>query len=102
MEGNVFSSVCLSVILSTEEGGSHVTITHGALDLTIQGPTGPCPDPHPTEGPPIPDLTVHRSASLETFKLVHFETRTVSKWAFGITGMFSCGLVNLVLNIQIT
>ena len=52
MEGNVFSSVCLSVILSTEEGGSHVTITHGALDLTIQGPTGPCPDPHPTEGPP--------------------------------------------------
>ena len=36
------------------------------------------------------------------FKLVHFEARTVSKWAFGITGMLSCGLVNLVINIQVT
>ena len=54
MEGNVFSSVCLSVILST--GGYHVFITHGALDLTIQGSPGPVPDPQPTGGPSTPDM----------------------------------------------
>ena len=31
-EGNVFSLVCLFI------GGSHVTVNHDALDLTIQGP----------------------------------------------------------------
>ena len=36
-EGHVFSHVCLSAFLST--GGPHVTITHDALDLNIQGPT---------------------------------------------------------------
>ena len=41
-EGNVFSHV--SVILSVHRGGgSHVTITHDALDLTTQG----LPDPGP-------------------------------------------------------
>ena len=34
-EGNVFSHVCLSFCL---RGGSHVTITHDALDLTVQEP----------------------------------------------------------------
>ena len=38
-EGNIFSRVCLSVILSGKV--SHVTITHDALDLTVQ-------DPHPS------------------------------------------------------
>ena len=41
-KGNVFSRACLSVILPT--GGSHVTITHNALDLTLQ--LAP-PQPHP-------------------------------------------------------
>ena len=35
-EGNDFSRVCLS-LCSPGEGGSHVAITHDALDLTIQG-----------------------------------------------------------------
>ena len=36
-EGNVFSHVCQS----TGGGGSHVTIIHDALDLTVQGSPGP-------------------------------------------------------------
>ena len=40
-EGNAFSHVCLSVILSG--GCPHVTITHDALDLTIQGNPRPWP-----------------------------------------------------------
>ena len=32
-ESNVFSRVCLSV-----HRGDHVTITHDAFDLTVQGP----------------------------------------------------------------
>ena len=39
-EGNVFSRVCLSFC---SQGGSHATITHNTLDLTIQG----TPDPSP-------------------------------------------------------
>ena len=34
-EGNVFSRVCLSI----HRGGSLATITHDALDLTVQGPS---------------------------------------------------------------
>ena len=37
----MFSVMCLSFCLSTEEGGSHVTITHDALNLTTQGPPDP-------------------------------------------------------------
>ena len=35
-KGNVFSRVCLSTEVGM--GGSHVTITHDALDLSLQGP----------------------------------------------------------------
>ena len=38
-EGNVFSLVCLSFCPQ----GSFVTITHDALDLTVQGPPPHCP-----------------------------------------------------------
>ena len=38
-EGNIFSYVYLSVILSTV--GSHVTITHDELESTIQGVRSP-------------------------------------------------------------
>ena len=34
-KGNVFSRVCPSAILST--AGSHVTVIHDLLDLTVQG-----------------------------------------------------------------
>ena len=34
-EWNVFSRLCLFVC---PQGGSHVIITHDALDLTVQGP----------------------------------------------------------------
>ena len=34
----------MSLILSVYREGSHVTITHDALDLTIQGPTALAPD----------------------------------------------------------
>ena len=36
-EGNVFSSVCLSVSHSAHRSGSQMTITHDVLDLTVQG-----------------------------------------------------------------
>ena len=36
-EGNVFSRRCLSACLSMGEG-SHVTITHNALAIIVQGP----------------------------------------------------------------
>ena len=36
-EGNAFSHVCLSVHM-----GCHVTITHDALDLIVQGPSWTC------------------------------------------------------------
>ena len=39
-EGNVLSRVSLSV-----HGGPHVTLTHDALNLTIQGPSWHCPPP---------------------------------------------------------
>ena len=62
-EGNVFSRVVLSVCVFTGEGGSHVTITHDALDLTLQIPPNlPCPPypfPHGTSlyrEPPPPDM----------------------------------------------
>ena len=37
-ESNVFSGVCLLVCLFIRGSGSHVTITHDTLDLTIQEP----------------------------------------------------------------
>ena len=46
-ESNVFSRVCLSVILSTGGGGPYVTIAHDALDLTVQ-----VPPPNQTLDPP--------------------------------------------------
>ena len=45
-EGNAFSHVCLSVCVSTR--GSHVMITHDALDLTVQAPSQPMPAGHGT------------------------------------------------------
>ena len=50
-EYNVISRVCLSFTLST--GGSQVTITHDALDLTIQGSfPGASPGPSMYRNPP--------------------------------------------------
>ena len=40
-ECNVFSHICLSVC--SRGKGFHVTITHDALDLNIQGPPSPAP-----------------------------------------------------------
>ena len=45
-EDNVFSRVCPSFCPRGQEGGSHVTITHGVLvlHLTLQAPSlGPAP-----------------------------------------------------------
>ena len=40
-EGNIFNRVC---VVHSGERGSHATIIHDALDLTIQGPPWPqCP-----------------------------------------------------------
>ena len=70
---------CLSVILSTREGGSHVTIAHDALDLTIQGSPLPEIGPHLT-APPGHEYSLDRDPQLVTsggyitgdlFKLVH-------------------------------
>ena len=58
MEGNVFQS-CASISLPTS-GGSHVTITYGALDLTVQGPspsTPLCTGPVPVQIPGITPFT---------------------------------------------
>ena len=54
--GNVFSRVYLSVILSVYVCvgglGSHVTTTHDAMDLTIQGPPYTGIQPHlPVQDP---------------------------------------------------
>ena len=55
----------VSVCLSATRGRSHVTITHDALDFTVQGPcTGPrcCP---PVQGPiPAPTLVQDPSPTL--------------------------------------
>ena len=64
-EGNVFSHVCLSVILFSWT--SHMIITHDVLELNTQGPldmfklgphcTGtPSPSHHVKVGPPSPSL----------------------------------------------
>ena len=45
-EGNVFIRVCPS-FCPQRIGESHMTMTHDALDLTVQGPEPPTP-PHPT------------------------------------------------------
>ena len=54
----MFSQVC--VCLSTGGGGPHVTITHDALALTVQGPSWPWTPPdmgHGTPGPaPASDI----------------------------------------------
>ena len=42
-KGNVFSRVCPSAILST--AGSHVTVIHDLLDLTVQGRLASTPSP---------------------------------------------------------
>ena len=42
LEGNVFSHVCLSFC---SHRGPHVTITHDALDLSVQSPLGLPPSP---------------------------------------------------------
>ena len=81
---------CLSVILSTGGGGFHVTITHDALDLTVQAPATPLPwplpplwtwdlirkgPPHlPQPCPPVSDITG------DLFKLVHFRTTSADIW----------------------
>ena len=64
-EGNVFGRVCPSVSHSVH-GGSYVTTTHDALDLTTQEPLRVCPtqpNPLPTQtwgstmqGPPGNDI----------------------------------------------
>ena len=46
-EGNVFTCVCLSV-----HRGPHLTITHDALGLTVQGPPPALPPPNIDMGPP--------------------------------------------------
>ena len=51
-EGNVFTGVCHSA-----QGESHVTITHVALDFTVQGPT-------PTPSVQGPALSEHSPACL--------------------------------------
>ena len=65
-------SVCHAV-----HGGFHVTITHDALDLTIQGPPSPSPAGHGASlymEPPAPAPTPR-----DMFKLVHFETCAIGK-----------------------
>ena len=52
-EGNVFSHICLS--LCPQGGGSHVSITHEELDLTVHAPPPfldirPLTTPGPTPG----------------------------------------------------
>ena len=86
---NVFSRVCLS-FCPTGGGGFHVTITHDALDLTVQAPATPLPwplpplwtwdlirkgPPHlPQPCPPVSDITG------DLFKLVHFRTTSADIW----------------------
>ena len=57
-------SVSHSVILSTGEGGFHVTITHDELDLTVQGFLG--------TSPPWQSYLVAKTGDL--LKLVHLKT----------------------------
>ena len=68
--------------------GSHVTITHDALDLTTPGMfkrvqlgphcTGKPPTPPSVHGPPA------LAPPLDMFKLVHYEAGMIGKWAVGI------------------
>ena len=56
--------------------GSHVTITHDALDLTVQGPSSAPPVP-PDMGPtPVlpPFATVLLTSGVDLLKLVHLRT----------------------------
>ena len=53
-DGNVFTGVCLSI--HGERGGSHVTITHDALDLTVQGLSLLTSDLGPTPSPPTTEI----------------------------------------------
>ena len=103
-EGKVFSHVCHSV------QGSHVIITHDALELTIQGhtltsPLPPPPGPHCTGTPPPPPTCLNlfnlnsatpppKHVQLTTTKLVHYEALH-NGWQTGCwhtTGMLSCFL----------
>ena len=64
-EGNVFICVCLSF---GSRGNSHVTITHDALDLTVQSPPHIRPLTHPQEW----HLMANRGV---LFKLVYLRVR---------------------------
>ena len=48
----MFSVVCVCHSVCPRGGGFHVTIAHGALDLTVQCPL--CPQPTSDMGPPSP------------------------------------------------
>ena len=79
-EGNVFSQVCLSVLLFTWVGG-RVTITHGTLDLTIRLHPRHVPTcsmrtslyrdpPPPKHVPTCPTWTLPYGPTQDTFQLV--------------------------------
>ena len=57
----IFNARQRSVRLSVHRRGSHMTITHDAFDLSIEGHKTPSPTPPPTRDP------------LTMFKLVHYE-----------------------------
>ena len=124
-EGNVFSHVCPSVSHSVHRRVSHVTITHVALDLTIQEPppqlysilppiTPSVQGPHLYRIPlctrpqfPLPPLMtfggqdwrpVHTCSledSHQCWHLVAIEVHTVSKRAVRI--LLECFLVGCVI-----
>ena len=90
-------AVCPSVILSMREG-SHVTITHDALDLTILVTPPPPPgsalallDMGPYCIGPPPDM----------FKLVNYEARKVGKRAISILLEFFLVLFMLAVVLTI-
>ena len=65
----MFSEV--SVSLSVMGWGSHVTITHDALDFTVQGPIPQAPAPPPDMGPALFSMLVISDGTTDLFKLVH-------------------------------
>ena len=102
--GKVIFSV-MSVIMF---GGSHVTIIHDALELTIQDPLVPAPTPTPIDldtcstwthhtgtlspGPAPRHGTSLYSPPPDMFKRVHYELCTVDEQAVLI--LLECFLVN--------
>ena len=72
--GKVICQSCLSVCLFT--GGSHVTITHDALDLIRHGPCTP-PKKKSVQGPPhpppaCPNLFIMKDVWLKSGQLVSY------------------------------